>query len=83
LYHQVYQDRSAGKRRTAIEYEYRLSKFEKYIVAVYGEEEQQQQNQRLTTLDYVIEELKRNNNTKIDPYDLLSGFVVYLQQEQT
>jgi integrase len=30
----------------------------------------------------LIEELKRNNNTKIDPYDLLSGFVVYLQQEQ-
>jgi hypothetical protein len=33
-----------------------------------------------TTLDYVIEELKRNNNTKIDPCDLLSGFVVHLQQ---
>jgi hypothetical protein len=34
----------------------------------------------ITTLDYVVEELKRNNNTKIDPYDLLSGFVVHLQQ---
>jgi hypothetical protein len=32
----------------------------------------------ITTLDYVVEELKRNNNTKIDPYDLLSGFVVHL-----
>jgi hypothetical protein len=53
-------------------------------MVVYGEQQQQQQqqNQRLTTLDYVIEELKRNNNTKIDPYDLLSGFIVYLQQEQ-
>jgi integrase len=29
-----------------------------------------------------VEDLKRNNNTKIDPYDLLSGFVVYLQQEE-
>ncbi len=72
-----------ANERTAVEYEYRLSKFEKYIV-VHGKQQQQQQNQRLTTLDYVIEELKRkkNNNTKIDPYDLLSGFVVYLQQEE-
>ena len=29
----------------------------------------------ITTLDYVVEELKRNNNTKIDPYDLLSGLL--------
>jgi hypothetical protein len=34
----------------------------------------------ITTLDYVVEELKRNNNTKIDSYDLLSGFVAQLQQ---
>jgi hypothetical protein len=59
-----------------VEYEYRLSKFEKYIVAS-GEQQQQQQDQELTTLDYIIEELKRKNNkTKIDPYDLLSGFVI-------
>jgi hypothetical protein len=63
-----------------VEYEYRLSKFEKYIVASGEEQQQQQQIQGLITLDYVIEELKRNNNkTKIDPYDLFSGFVVYLQ----
>jgi len=67
-----------------VEYEYRLSKFEKYIIVASGEEQQQQQqDQELTTLDYIIEELKRNNNkTKIDPYDLLSGFVVYLQQDE-
>jgi integrase len=67
-----------------VEYEYRLSKFEKYIVASGEEQQQQQQDQELTTLDYIIEELKRNNNkTKIDPYDLLSGFVVYLQQDES
>ena len=27
--------------------------------------------------------MRNNNNTKIDPYDLLSGFVVYLQQDES
>jgi hypothetical protein len=68
--------------RTAIEYEYRLSKFERYTVVF---EKQQQQNQGpkiiATSLDQVIEKLKTGSN-KIDPYDLLSGFVVYLQEEE-
>ncbi len=36
------------------------------------------------TLDDVINELKNNdnNNNKIDPYDLLSGFVAYLEEEE-
>src|SRR5215218_6776161 len=67
-----------ANERTAAEYEYRLSKFEKYIIA----SEQQQQNQELVTLDQVIDELKRSSNDKIDPYDLLSDFVSYLQQEE-
>ena len=56
--------------RTAAEYEYRLSRFEKYIIA--SEQQQQQQNQELTVLDHVINELNIANNNKIDPYDLLS-----------
>jgi integrase len=73
-----------GNERTAAQYGYRLSKFEKYIVVVSSEEQQQQrQNQELTTLDRVIDELKRSGNNKIDPYDLLSGFVAYLQEEES
>ena|ERR671919_1035868 len=73
-----------ANERTAIEYEYRLFKFEKYIAA--SEEHQQpQQNQEpkiiITSLDQLIDELKRSSN-KIDPYDLLSGFVAYLQEEE-
>lgn len=42
---------------TAAQYEYRLSRFEKYIAMAY--KEQQQQNQELiVTLDHVINELK-------------------------
>jgi hypothetical protein len=75
---------------TAVQYEYRLSKFEKYVVTASEEEPQerhQQQNQELITLDHVINELKNkgdnnNNNNKIDPYDLLSGFVAYLEEEE-
>jgi integrase len=76
---------------TAAQYEYRLSRFEKYIEMAYKEElqqqelHQQQQNQDLIiTLDDVINELKKNgyNNNKIDPYDLLSGFVAYLEEEE-
>jgi integrase len=75
---------------TAAQYEYRLSRFEKYIAMTYKEEQQQelhqqQQNQELIiTLDHVINELKKNgdNNNKIDPYDLLSGFVAYLEEEE-
>jgi integrase len=65
---------------TAAQYEYRLSKFEKYIVAAYKEQHQQQQE--LTTLEHVINELKSGNHNKIDPYDLLSGFVVYLEEHE-
>jgi integrase len=67
-----------ANERTAAEYDYRLSKFEKYIIA----SEQQRQNQELVTLDQVIDELKRSSNDKIDPYDLLSGFVAYLRKEE-
>jgi hypothetical protein len=71
-----------ANERTAEQYEYRLSKFEKYLVTVSEEEggQQQQQNQNLeltTILDHVINELKIANNNKINPYDLLSGFVAY------
>jgi hypothetical protein len=76
-----------ANERTAEQYEYRLSKFEKYLVVTVSEEEeqeQQQQHQNLeqtTVLDHVINELKiANNNNKINPYDLLSGFVAYLQE---
>ena len=62
-----------ANKRTAEQYEYRLSKFEKYLVTVSEEEQQQQQqNQELTVLDHVINELNIANNNKIDPYDLLS-----------
>jgi integrase len=71
-------------KNTATEYEYRLSRFERYIVAAF-EQRQQQQNQEpkitITSLDQLIDEIKRSSN-KIDPYDLLSGFVAYLQEEQ-
>jgi integrase len=70
-----------ANERTAEQYEYRLSKFEKYLVTVSEEQQQQQQqNQELTVLDHVINELKIANNDKINPYDLLSGFVAYLQE---
>ena len=49
------------------------------------QERQQQQDQELIiTLDDVINELKKNgnNNNKIDPYELLSGFVAYLEEEE-
>ncbi len=76
---------------TAAQYEYRLSRFEKYVATTYKEErrqelqQQQQQNQELIiTLDDIINELKNNgnNNNKIDSYDLLSGFVAYLEEEE-
>ena len=76
-----------ANKRTALEYEYRLSKFEKYVVVAYQQQQYQQQNQHrktktiITSLDQVIEELKRSSNT-IDLYDLLSGFVAYIQEEQ-
>ena len=71
-----------ANERTAEQYEYRLCKFEKYLVTVSEEEQQQQQqNQELTVLDQVIDKLKSdNNNNKINSYDLLSGFVAYLQE---
>jgi sensor c-di-GMP phosphodiesterase-like protein len=72
-----------ANERTAEQYEYRLSKFEKYLVTVSEEQEQQQdQNLELTVLDHIINELKIANNNKINPYDLLSGFVAYLQEEE-
>ena len=70
-----------ANERTAEQYEYRLCKFEKYLVTVSEEgQQQQQQNQELTVLDHVIDKLKSGNNTKINSYDLLSGFVAYLQE---
>ena len=71
-----------ANKRTAEQYEYRLCKFEKYLATVSEEEQQhqQQQNQDLTVLDHVIDELKSGNNNKINSYDLLSGFVAYLQE---
>jgi integrase len=73
-----------ANKKTAIEYQYRLSRFERYILAVF-EQRQEQQNQEpkitIISLDQLIDELKRSSN-KIDPYDLLSGFVAYLQEEQ-
>jgi uncharacterized protein (UPF0297 family) len=68
-----------ANKRTAAEYEYRLSKFEKYVVAY---QQQYQQDQITTSLDQVIEELKNKGSNKIDPCDLLSGFVAYIQEEQ-
>jgi len=70
-----------ANERTAEQYEYRLCKFEKYLATVSEEgQQQQQQNQELTVLDQVIDKLKSGNNNKINSYDLLSGFVAYLQE---
>jgi hypothetical protein len=58
-----------ANRRTALEYEYRLSKFEKYVVVAAYQQQYQKQNQDqklktiITSLDQVIEELKRSNST--------------------
>ena len=78
-----------ASKGTAAQYEYRLLKFEKYVVTMASEEEQQQERQQrqdqelIITLDDVINELKKNgNNNKIDPYELLSGFVAYLEEEE-
>ena len=75
-----------ANKRTALEYEYRLSKFEKYVIAYQQQYQQQNQDRKrktiITSLDQVIEELKRSSNNTIDPYDLLSGFVAYIQEEQ-
>jgi hypothetical protein len=63
-----------ANERTAEQYEYRLSKFEKYLVTVYEEQEQQQQHQNLeqtTVLDHIINELKIANNNKINDRYLL------------
>ena len=80
-----------ANKRTAAEYGYRLSRFEKYIVAVASEEEEEEEEEEqlqqqiqepkitITSLDRVVDELKKSNN-RIDPYDLLSGFVGYLQE---
>ena len=76
-----------ANERTAEQYEYRLSKFEKYLATVseveQGPRQQQHQNQEQTTvLDHVINELKIANNNKTNPYDVLSGFVAYLEEEE-
>ncbi|SRR5215204_5503773 len=69
---------------TAAQYEYRLSKFEKYVVTVSEEEQQerQQQSQELTPLDYVIDELKSGNNSRIDPYDLFLALLPTLKKRK-
>jgi integrase len=71
-----------ANERTAEEYEYRLSRFEEYISEA-SEQQQQNQNPRITItpLDQVIDELKASSK-KIDPYDLLSDFIAYLQKEE-
>jgi hypothetical protein len=76
-----------ANKRTAEQYEYRLSKFEKYIIVAASDKkeggQQQQQNLgQITSLDHIIDKLKSGNNNKIDPCDLLSGFVAYLQEEE-
>lgn len=43
---------------TAAQYEYRLSRFEKYIAMAYKEQQQQQNQELIVTLDHVINELK-------------------------
>jgi integrase len=74
-----------ANKKTATEYEYRLSRFEKYIEIASEEEQQQMQQQHqepkvtIASLDQVVDELKRSSN-RIDPYDLLSGFVAYIQE---
>src|SRR5215216_1197502 len=73
-----------ANERTAIQYEYRLSKFERYIITIQQQRQQQDQEPKITatsSLDQVIDELKTDNG-KTDPYDLLSGFVAYLRQEE-
>jgi integrase len=74
--------------RTAEQYEYRLSKFEKYLGTISeveqgpGQQQHHQNQEQTTVLDHVINELKIANNNKINPYDVLSGFVAYLQEEE-
>src|SRR5215213_5988460 len=72
-----------ANKKTATEYDYRLSRFEKYVVIASEEHQLQQQNQEpkvtIRSLDQVVDELKSSNN-RIDPYDLLSGFVAYIQE---
>src|SRR5215216_1396598 len=84
-----------ANKKTAIEHRYRLSRFERYIAGVFEQiqqlqqkqQQQQHQNQdqelertRAAPLDQIIDELKRSSSDKNDPYDLLSGFVAYLQE---
>jgi hypothetical protein len=45
-----------------------------------GQQQKHQNLEQTTVLDHVINELKIANNNKINPYDLLSGFVAYLQE---
>ncbi len=66
---------------TAAQYEYRLSRFEKYIARAYKEQRQQdlqqQQNQELIiTLDDVINELK--NNGKLVALSLIFAGIVLI-----
>jgi hypothetical protein len=77
-----------ANKRTAIEYQYRLSRFERYVAAKFEQrhQQQQQQNQELkitsaATLDQLIDKLGESSN-KNGPYDLLSGFVAYLQEHE-
>src|SRR5215211_617268 len=77
-----------ANKRTAIEYQYRLSRFERYVAAIFEQrhQQQQQQNQELkitsaATLDQLIDKLGESSN-KNGSYDLLSGFVAYLQEHE-
>ena len=79
---------TVDNRTISIEHRYRLSRFERYIATVFGQIQQQQQNQGLettraaATLDQLIDELNRSSSNKNDPYDLLSRFVAYLQEQE-
>jgi integrase len=61
-----------ANKSTAIEYEYRLSKFGRYLSTTYG-----------LTIDEAVNKLLRRRTTKeVDAYDILSGYVAYLRDEE-
>lgn len=55
-------------QRTAIEYEYRLRKFDRYLSNVHS-----------LSIDDTIDKLLKR---KIDVYDLLAGFISYLKENE-
>jgi integrase len=61
--------------RTAVEYEYRLSKFGRYLLTTYG-----------VTIDEAVNKLlkrrRRTTTKEVDVYDILSGYIAYLREEE-